>query len=336
MSNPLRVVLVGAGDAGGSDHQRLSFGPALLAHPAFDVIGVVDDPPAGTVERERSAELAADLGLFVLDDFAAATERTDVACVCTTLDRRESVVTELAGRGVHLLLDKPAARTAAATRELAGIVEQAGVVAMPGHAMRFHPAVLRAVASVARGDIGLPWAVQSELLLAEGTSEWQNGALANGLGHSLDIVRAILGLEPTSVAAWRSSPFFDGQDEDLAVLSLSFDHDVPVSLTVGRTPTKGHPNGVAGDHLYRVMGSEGVLTVDLGKPAIQVNGGSRSRRFGAGAIAAMLDHLAAVIRGQAAPTLSLADAVAVADVVEAARAAADSRIAVGLDQLGGR
>ncbi|WP_026876575.1 Gfo/Idh/MocA family protein [Jiangella gansuensis] len=336
MSEPLRTILCGAGDAGGSEHQRLSFGPALIAHPAYDVVGVVDDPAAGGVERERSVQLAADLDLPVFEDFTAAAEAADVACVCSALDRRGSVVAALAASGVHLLLDKPAARTAAATRELADTVERSGVVAMPGHAMRFHPAVLRATAAVARGDIGLPWAVQSELLLAEGTTEWQNGALANGLGHSLDIVRAIIGLEATSVAAWRSSPFFAGRDEDLAVLSLTFEHDVPVSLTVGRTPTKGHPNGIAGDHLYRVMGSEGVLTVDLGKPSVQVNGGSRARRYGAGAIAAMLDHLAAAVRHQARPTLSLADAVAVAEIVEAARRASDGQVVVPLTGKTGR
>ena len=94
------------------------------------------------------------------------------------------------------------------------------------------------------------------MLLANGTQEWQNGALANGLGHSLDVVRAIHGLESVSEAARRSSPFFRGKDEDLAVVSLIFERDVPVSLTVGITPTPDHPNERAGDHLYRVMGAE--------------------------------------------------------------------------------
>jgi 2-keto-4-pentenoate hydratase/2-oxohepta-3-ene-1,7-dioic acid hydratase in catechol pathway len=153
--------------------------------------------------------------LVVLNDLMTAAHMAAVACVCSTLDRRKSVVTTLTERGVHLLLDKPAARTAAQARELGEIAERAGVVAIPGHALRFHPAVLRAVASVARGDIGLPGRFRGSCCSLKGR--------ASGKTERSPTV---------SVTAWTLYEYFIGPTDTLVLPAMSAEVDWEIELAV--------------------------------------------------------------------------------------------------------
>lgn len=330
MPDRLKAVLIGASGAGKQRHQERMYAPALLAHDQFEITGIVDDPAATADDRAASKALSAALGVDILDDFAAALAAADVASVCVPYDRRLDVISAAADHDVAMVVDKPLALTPADARRLASIVERRDVVAMPAHHARFHPSVRAAIGAVVRGDIGLPWGIQGECL-ATGDDAWPHGELANFLCYPLDIARAVLALEPRSVAAWRSRPFSDSADdgqEDVAVLSIMFDHEVPVSITVGRTAVPAHDAGAHGEHRYRIMGSEGILTVNLATPSLAVVGadGTRDRRpIGNGSVHAMFDHLASVRRGETAPELTFADAVVVAETVEAARRAADTR-----------
>lgn len=158
---------------------------------------------------------------------------------------------------------------------------------------RTGPGVQRVAAAVLRGDLGLPWAVQAELVRRGPGKETLGGLLAG----AVDAVRFVLGLEVRTVSArCTGSP-----DDDHGVLTatLTFDHEVGASITVSRIAAPG-----LDEARLRVLGNEGVLVADLTRPGLLIDGGAALIGYGPTA---------------AEPELGPADAEAAAGVVEAAR-----------------
>ena len=147
-------------------------------------------------------------------------------------------------------------------------------------------------------------------------------------------MRAILGLEIESVYASVGSFFYDQSGpDDLAVLALNFEHGVVATTSVGRAPTRDHPNGYGGDRRFRVMGSHGTLVVDASNPALSVYGDGvpmTQRYYGAESLRLLVDHFVAAVRGEQAPELGPRDARAGLEVVLAARIAAHEQRVVKL------
>jgi UDP-N-acetyl-2-amino-2-deoxyglucuronate dehydrogenase len=81
-------------------------------------------------------------------------ERLDIALV--TLQNRDApaAIERLAAAGVHLLIDKPAARTAAEARQAFAAVERSGIRATVGLTRHFDPAWLQARELIATGRLG--------------------------------------------------------------------------------------------------------------------------------------------------------------------------------------
>lgn len=204
--------------------------------------------------------------------------------------------------------------------DLAKLADRASTrVIIPALTRRFQPGVQRLAAAVLGGDLGLPWAVQSEQVVRQplrslSLSKGDQSTLLDLLAESVDAVRSILGLEVRSVAA-RSSAALD-ERVGVVTATLIFDHDLGASITIGRIdgPAVGSP-----DDRIRVMGNEGVLLADLGRPAVLINGGVESRRYGPEALDGLLGQLGVATSGGAAKAATLADARAVVRVLAAIR-----------------
>ncbi|HEX8966965.1 MAG TPA: Gfo/Idh/MocA family oxidoreductase, partial [Chloroflexota bacterium] len=188
-------------------------------------------------------------------------------------------------------------------------------------------------AAVVSGSIGLPWAAHAEFMIASGSAAWPLGELLNFGLYPIDGLRAVLGLEVRSVYATVNNSFYAGAADDLSVLAMTFDHGVVATTSVGRAPTKGHPNGYGGDRRMRIMGSHGTLVVDAGGPSLAVYAGGRAeqRYYGAESLSRLIDHLVGVVRGTHQPELGIRDARAALEVVLAARKSAAENRLVTLD-----
>lgn len=134
---------------------------------------------------------------------------------------------------------------------------------------RGHPGVRRLAAAVAAGDLGLPWSVQAEQVIRGGDS----ATLLELFAESFDAVQSVLGLEARSVIA-RASGDPDGDDGVLSA-TMIFDHEVGASITVSRIAAPG-----LDEARIRVMGNEGVVLVDLGRPGLLIDGGADVRTYG--------------------------------------------------------
>jgi predicted dehydrogenase len=323
----LGVLLVSFASIGGQAHQRTMYAPVLRTHPALSIIAVADEAKAPAEQHENNRREAHALDVpYVPDlDAALADPRIDVVSVCCPLERRAAVLERVAAAGKHALVDKPLAPTVEECDAIARAFHAR--VCMPAYHYRFSPAIRSARAAVAGGTIGLPWAAHAEFVIANGTAVWPLGELLNFGLYPVDALRAVLGLEVRTVYATSGSFFYGGAD-DFSVLALTFDHGVVATTSVGRAPTRQHPNGYGGDRRLRVMGSHGTIVVDASAPALSVYGEQSTRRnYGTESVRTLIDHFVAVVRGEQSPELGPRDARAALEIIQAARvSAAENRV----------
>jgi predicted dehydrogenase len=326
----LGVLLLSFASIGGQAHQRTMYVPVLGAHPALRLVAVADETAAPEEQHALNRREAQSLGLpYIADlDSALASTRVDVVSVCCPFERRAAVLERVAAAGKHALVDKPLAPSTQECDVIARAFDH--LVCMPAYHYRFHPAIRSARSAVAGGTIGLPWAVHAEFIIATGTAAWPLGELLNFGLYPVDAIRAVLGLEARSVYATRGAFFYDGAADDLSVLALTFDHGVIATTSVGRAPTRGHPNGYGGDRRLRVMGSHGTIVVDAAAPSLAVYGGSDrpvQRYYGKESLRGLVDHFVGSVRGEHPPELGPRDARAALDIILAARtSAAENRV----------
>ncbi|MBV9578741.1 MAG: Gfo/Idh/MocA family oxidoreductase [Chloroflexi bacterium] len=334
----LGVLLVSFSSVGGQAHQTAMYVPVLSTHPVLLLIGVADEADAPASQHALNRQMADALKLpYVPDlDAALADPRVDLVSVCCPFDRRVSVLERVAAAGKHALVDKPLALRLDECDAIERAFATHGVACVPAYHYRFDPAIRSARAAVAGGSVGLPWAVQAEFILAEGTAAWPLGELLNFGLYVVDAMRSILGLDVESVYATTGSFFYGGggSPDDFSVLALNFQHGVVATTSVGRAPTTGHPNGYGGDRRVRVMGSHGTLVVDAAQPSLGVYGAGWAERRGYGehSVGLLIDHLVGCIRSGQTPEVGPRDARAALQVILAARLAAAEQRVVALDE----
>jgi predicted dehydrogenase len=135
MSDAVRVGVIGVGHLG-KHHVRL-----LAKTPGAQLVAAVDTDLA----RAKAAADAA--GCEALTDARALIGRVDAVVVAVpTVDHLE-VARPFLEQGVHVLVEKPMARSLAEADELVALAERSGARLAVGHTERFNPAI-RAARSV--------------------------------------------------------------------------------------------------------------------------------------------------------------------------------------------
>jgi predicted dehydrogenase len=106
-----------------------------------ELVGVFD------TDGRRAAQVASEYGTTAADDLDDLLARADIVSVATPTASHHEVGMRCIEGGVHVLVEKPIARTVAEARELVRAGRDAGVIVQVGHIERFNPAV-RAALSV--------------------------------------------------------------------------------------------------------------------------------------------------------------------------------------------
>ncbi len=125
---PLRVGVFGVGSLG-QWHARIF---SELAET--ELRGVFD------ADADRAREIAARYGTRAFESTEALAAEVEAASVVVPTDLHTSVAVPLLQRGLHLLIEKPLAPTAAEAEALAAEADRAGVCLQVGHVERFNPA----------------------------------------------------------------------------------------------------------------------------------------------------------------------------------------------------
>lgn len=121
---------------------------AAWAQTPATLVGVLSS------DREGAASLAAEYGAAVYDSLGALLSDVDVVDICAPTHLHKEFALAAAAAGKHIVCEKPLARTSADAQTMIAACEQAGVMLLVAHVVRFFPEYASAKAIVDRGEIG--------------------------------------------------------------------------------------------------------------------------------------------------------------------------------------
>lgn len=212
---PLRIAVIGAGYLG-SIHAR-----RLLALPEFALVAVADPLP------EQRTALAASCHAEAVADHRVLLGKIDAAIVATPTHWHHAIALDLLRHGVHLLVEKPLAATAAQAWELVETARRAGAVLQVGHVERFNPAWLAALPHLSE-----PRLISARRQAPHAMRSTDIGVVLDLMIHDLDLAWAINRTTVSYVHAVGQCLF--GQLEDLAYAEVVFSNGCVASLTASR------------------------------------------------------------------------------------------------------
>jgi len=143
------MAIVGAGDRGGG------YASYVEQHPDEAKVVAVADP--NETRRERIAEahgVAAENRFADWRDLADKPRLADAVAVCTQDRMHTEPTLAFAGKGYHILLEKPMAPTLDECKMIVKAVKDAGIVFAVGHVMRYSPYWRKMKEVVDSGAIG--------------------------------------------------------------------------------------------------------------------------------------------------------------------------------------
>jgi len=184
MSAPLRVGVVGVGHLG-RHHARL-----LSTMPGVTLVGVVDQSEA------RAQEIAAAASTIAFTDPRALDGQVDAVTVAVPTEAHLDVALGFIERGVHVLVEKPLARTVEEADRLVNAAATRGVTLAVGHTERFNPAI-----DAARALLRGPRFIEAHRLGTFPERSLDIDVVFDLMIHDLDIVLSIVGEPTVSVEA---------------------------------------------------------------------------------------------------------------------------------------
>lgn len=212
----LRIAVVGAGHLG-RIHARL-----LRSFDDVELVGVVDP-----VELVRN-RVADEFGTRAFASHLEMVGRIDAAVVATTTDHHRDVGVDLMNQGIHVLIEKPIARTVFEADQLVTAATRNNVVLQIGHVERFS-AAWKAATPFIRRPVFIE-AVRSGGYTFRSTDI---GAVLDLMIHDLDLVLSIVRSEVVEVDAVGTTIF--GPHEDMAHAHLKFANGCVANLNASRT-----------------------------------------------------------------------------------------------------
>ena len=183
---PLRTAVIGAGHMGRLHAPKFAACSQLLALADVDV--------------DRGRELARSLHCDVVRDYRDLLGSIDAACIAVPTALHHDVATACLEAGVHVLVEKPLARTLDEADRLLGLAQDKGLVLQVGHLQRYNPAF---VALAARE--GSPLFVDIERLAPFTARGIDVDVVLDLMIHDLDLVLGLARapIETVSAAGFR-------------------------------------------------------------------------------------------------------------------------------------
>jgi predicted dehydrogenase len=196
---PLRVLVVGCGNMGGSHaraYRRLD--------GDFAITGLVSRGPES---RERLARELGGLPTFADWRQALAATRPDVVSINTYPDTHEAIARAALEQGAHLFVEKPLAETVAQAQALVDLAQRQRRKIVVGYILRVHPAWQRFI-EIAR-TLGKPLVMRMNLNQQSRGKDWRtHKALLDSMSpivdcgvHYVDVMCQMTRSRPVRVSA---------------------------------------------------------------------------------------------------------------------------------------
>ena len=344
MTSKSKIAMLGAGLIGRQHILRIQ------ASPSCELAAVVDPAPtARAVANEAGVPYYPSLAAL----FAAG--RPDGVIIGTPNALHVQQALECLAAGVPALIEKPVAHTLAEGERLVRALDGADVPFLVGHHRAHSPIMALAREVVRSGRLGRLVAVSGSAMFCKPDdyfteAPWRRepggGPVLINMIHEIDNLRALCG-EIVEVQAIMSNAVRGYAVEDTAALALRFDGGVLGTFLLSDTAasprsweqTSQENKAYAtypDEDCYILAGTMGSLAVPTMRLRSYADAADRSwwKPFQTEALdlrredplALQIEHFAAVIRGEAAPLVSVRDGVQNLRVVEAiGRAAREGR-----------
>jgi predicted dehydrogenase len=215
VSDPLNVAVVGVGYLG-RHHARI-----LSTLPGASLIGVVD------LDRERAERVAAEYHTRAYTQWQQIRHQVDAVSVAVPTELHLEVALPLLAQGVHVLVEKPLARSLDDADRMIAAARDRGVVLAVGHTERFNPAVARA-----RPFVKEPRFIEVHRLGTFPDRSLDIDVVFDLMIHDLDLVLNLVGRDVTSIEAV-GVPVLTPR-VDIANVRLRFDGGCIANLTASR------------------------------------------------------------------------------------------------------
>lgn len=214
-SGAFRAAVIGVGSHG-RNHARI-----LASMSGVELTGIVDR------DVERAHAVAAQVGAPVVGDVRAITPPVDGVVVAVPTADHARVAGPLLESGVAVLVEKPIAATLGDADRLVAAAAASGATLAVGHTERHNPAVTAALPL-----ISAPRFIEIHRLDGFKPRSLDIDVIFDVMIHDLDIVLAIVGVEPSSIEAV-GVPVLSGRI-DIANARLRFPDGCIANLTASR------------------------------------------------------------------------------------------------------
>lgn len=212
---PLRMAVVGVGYLG-RHHARI-----LASLPGVELVAAVDTNAA------RAHEVAAASGTRPLTDVRDLVGRVDAVTLAVPTELHREIALPFLAAGVHVLVEKPMARSLAEADEMIQAAAKAGVILAVGQTERFNPAV-----AAARPILSNPRFIEVHRLGTFPERSLDIDVVFDLMIHDVDIVLSLVKSEVEAIEAV-GVPVLTGR-VDIANARLKFSNGCIANLTASR------------------------------------------------------------------------------------------------------
>jgi len=327
--------LIGLGRIGAFHAETLSNLPGL------DGLVITDERP------DVVAQMAAKFGATPADSVdALLASGVDGVVVAAATPAHAALTLAAVERGLPTLCEKPVASTAADSARVAEVIARSGVPVQIGYQRRFDAAFAAAKVAVDSGSLGALHTVRSTTMdPAPPPMDYiagSGGIFRDCAVHDFDVLRWITGQQAVEVYATGSVQgdprFTEYGDVDTAAVIVRFDQGTLGVISAARYNGRGYDCRleVHGFHDTVVAGWDQGAPVRNTDPANEFPTGPAHHFFMdrfTDAFRAELSAFVDVVNGTAAPACTVADAVEVAWLAEAATESLRRGVPVRIEEV---
>ncbi len=233
----LRVGVIGVGHLG-RHHARV-----LGAMEDVELVAVADTRP------EQARTVAEACGTRAVDHYQDLLGHVDAVSIAVPTVLHREVAAIFLEQGIHAMVEKPIAPTAADAESLVQLADAKGATLQVGHIERFNPALLALEGLRLR-----PKYLAAERLGTYTFRSTDIGVVLDLMIHDIDLILSLIPAPVKAVSAVGISVF--GQHEDVANARVEFADGAVATLTASRASFQSARK-------MRLYGAEGYATLDF-------------------------------------------------------------------------